>query len=42
MKRIEEDDTTGNLQMKVNGKNNRYITAYFFPCPRNIYKTKDK
>ena len=28
MERIKEDDTTDNLQMKVNEKNNRYTTAY--------------
>ena len=30
MERIKEDDTTDNLQMKVNEKNNRYVTVYFF------------
>ena len=29
MERIEEDDITGNLQMKVNGIYKRNITAYF-------------
>jgi hypothetical protein len=28
MERIKEDDITGNLQVKANEKNNRYITAY--------------